>query len=158
MNERIAKLRQLSIETKPYITPERAALITEFYKSDIAYKVSPPVRRALAFKYILEHKDIYIGEGELIVGERGPAPKAVPTYPEIIVHSIEDLEILNSRKRTPYKVDEETKEIYRREIIPFWKGRCIRDKIFQEMDQEWKSDTKPKNTNEKSGKKIKNLS
>ncbi len=138
MTERIAKLREESINRKPRITPERAILLTRFYKSDIAYKVSPPVRRALAFKYILENKEIYIGEGELIVGERGPEPKAVPTYPEIIVHSLEDLEILNSRRKIPYAVDDYTKKVYQEEIIPFWKGRSIRDIIFQEMDPEWK--------------------
>ncbi len=29
---------------------------------------------------------------ELIVGERGPTPKAVPTYPEITLHSLTDLD------------------------------------------------------------------
>ncbi|MCP2519888.1 glycyl radical protein [Candidatus Aminicenantes bacterium AC-335-B20] len=138
MNERIAKLREQSINTKPYITPERAILITKFYKSDVADRVSLPVKRALAFKYILENKEICINNGELIVGERGPAPKATPTYPEICCHSIEDLEILNSRKKIPYKVDEFTFEVYKKEIIPFWKGKSIRDKIFEEMLPEWK--------------------
>ncbi len=60
--------------------------MTEFYQSDAAQEVSAPVRRALAFQYILEHKKICINEGELIVGERGPAPLATPTYPEICIH------------------------------------------------------------------------
>jgi formate C-acetyltransferase len=139
MNERVRKLREQSINTKPYITPERAILITEFYRSDVASQLSTPVRRALAFKYLLEKKKICIGEGELIVGERGPDPKAVPTYPEICCHSLEDLEILNARKKTPYAVDEETKRIYKENIIPFWKGRSIRDTIFSKMSGEWKA-------------------
>ncbi len=138
MNERIKKLREQSLNAIPHITPERAILITEFYKSDIAQKVSVPVKRAMALKYILENKKLCINEGELIVGERGPEPKAVPTYPEIIVHSLEDLEILNSREKVWYRVDEKTKEIYKNEIIPFWKGRSVRDKIFQEVDEAWK--------------------
>ena len=52
------------------------------------------MRRALSFQYLMEHKAICINEGELIVGEKGPAPKATPTYPEITCHSVEDLEIL----------------------------------------------------------------
>jgi len=138
MNERIKKLREQSLNAIPHITPERAILITEFYKSDIAQKVSTPVKRAMALKYVLENKKLCINDGELIVGERGPEPKAVPTYPEIIVHSLEDLEILNSREKVWYRVDEKTKEIYKNEIIPFWKGRSVRDKIFQEVDEEWK--------------------
>jgi pyruvate formate-lyase/glycerol dehydratase family glycyl radical enzyme len=139
MNRRVRKLRKQSIDTRPYITAERAILITEFYQSQTARQLSAPVRRALAFKHLLEKKKIRIGDGEVIVGERGPAPKAVPTYPEICCHSLEDLETLNTRKKTPYLVDDETKRIYKEKIIPFWKGRSIRDVIFGKMFDEWKA-------------------
>lgn len=139
MNNRVRKLREQTVRTKPYITPERAVLITEFYENDGNSQSSAPVLRAFAFKHVLENKKIYIGEGELIVGERGPAPKAVPTYPEICCHSPEDLEILSIRKKTPYLVDEETKRIYKEEVIPYWKDRSIRNVIFSKMSQEWKA-------------------
>ncbi len=139
MNERVRKLREQSIKTKPYITAERAVLVTGFYESGVASQLSEPVRRALAFKHVLENKKIYVGQEELIVGERGPAPKAVSTYPEICCHSLEDLEILSTRKKTPYAVNEETKRTYKEKIIPFWKGRSIRETIFSEMSQEWKT-------------------
>jgi pyruvate formate-lyase/glycerol dehydratase family glycyl radical enzyme len=138
MNERIKKLREQSINTKPSFDPERAILITEFYKSDIVTTVSAPVRRALAFKYLLENKTICINDGELIVGERGPAPKAASTYPEICAHSLKDLDILNSREKITFSVSDETRKIYKDEIIPFWKGKSIRDRIFNEMSEEWK--------------------
>ena len=79
MNSRVERLRRESVDTKPYISAERAKLLTDFYKSDAVRGVSVPVCRALALEYILQHRAIYIGEGELIVGERGPAPKATPT-------------------------------------------------------------------------------
>jgi pyruvate formate-lyase/glycerol dehydratase family glycyl radical enzyme len=139
LNDRIKKLREQSINAVPYITPERALLITEFYLSNITNNVSAPVKRALAFKHILSNKTICINEGELIVGERGPEPKAVPTYPELTTHSIKDLEILDSRKKIPYRVSEQTKECYKKVIIPFWNGKTIRDKIFGEMSKEWKA-------------------
>jgi len=139
MNNRIKKLRQQSLRAKPTISPERARLMTEFYKSDICFTVSAPVRRALSFKYLLENKEIVINPGELIVGERGPSPKATPTYPEITAHSEEDLKILNSREKIPFAADNDTVELYRKKIIPFWKGKSIRDKIFKEMDDNWKN-------------------
>jgi formate C-acetyltransferase len=73
------------------------------------------------------------------VGERGSAPKETPTYPEICCHTLEDLDVLNSRKKIPYAVDERTMRVYRDKIIPFWKGRSIRDLIFDRMSDEWKS-------------------
>lgn len=139
MNERIKKLRKRSIKAKPYISPERARLITEFYKSDEANKVSAPVRRALAFQYLLERKRICINRGELIVGERGPAPKATPTYPEICAHSLKDLKTLNSRKKIPFAVDDKTKRLYKEEIISFWRRKSIRDRIFSKMSEEWEN-------------------
>lgn len=137
MTERVQRLRQQSLEGKPYISEERARLVTEAYKK-YAGKVSQPVLRALVFKHIMENKTIYIGEGELIVGERGPAPLATPTYPELCCHSIEDLEIIDSREKISYRVDPEVKKFYAEEIIPYWKGRTMRDLIFNAMTQEWK--------------------
>lgn len=138
MNNRIKKLREQSLNARPRITPERAELVTDFYQSDMADQVSAPVRRALAFKHLMENKAVCINEGELIVGERGPAPKFTPTYPEVTAHSLEDLRILNTREKTSFLVAEETMKIYEKKIIPYWKGRSIRDRIFREMTQEWK--------------------
>ena len=138
MNERISKLRQQSTGTKPFISTERAQLVTEFYKSDEAQKVSIPVKRAMTFRHILTNKKIHINDGELIVGERGPEPQATPTYPEITLHSIGDLEILDTRKKISFSSDEETKRIYEEEIIPFWEGKTVRDKLFAELPEEWK--------------------
>ncbi len=137
MNERINTLREKTLCTQPSISIERADLITEFYKKGEAEKVSIPVGRALAFKYLLEHKSLYVNEGELIVGERGPGPHLTPTYPEICTHSLKDFRILNSREKISFKVDEETTRIQKKKIIPFWKGRSIRDRIFSEVDREW---------------------
>ena len=137
MNERIKKLRAQSQETQPAISIERARLLTEFYKSGQAEKVSTPVARAMAFDYILQNKKICINDGELIVGERGPAPKATPTYPEVCTHTMDDLDILDSRKKVPFKVDDQVRKIHEKEIIPFWRGRSLRDRIFQELDDDW---------------------
>ena len=137
-NERIRKLREQSLNAENRISAERALLITEFYQSGMADAEPVPVQRALAFKYILEHKYICVNEGELIVGERGPAPKATPTYPEICIHSLQDLEILNDRPKVSFKSDETTRAAYRDIIIPYWKGKSNRDRIFQNLPQEWK--------------------
>ncbi|MFX1388434.1 MAG: trans-4-hydroxy-L-proline dehydratase [Promethearchaeota archaeon] len=137
MNERIKKLRSQSRQAIPYLSLERALLLTEFYKTGAAHKYSPVVARAKAFKYLMENETICINEGELIVGERGPEPKATPTYPEVCCHSLKDLEILNSREKTSFKVSEEVKQKTEDIIIPFWTGKSVRDKIFSKVDIEW---------------------
>jgi trans-4-hydroxy-L-proline dehydratase len=137
MTERVKKLREQSLNAVETITAERAVLITKFYKSDEARELSAPVKRARAFEYLLANKTICINDGELIVGERGPAPKATPTYPEISLHSLKDLEILDSRPKVFFRVSDEVKGIYENEIIPFWKNKSNRDRIMSLMTPEW---------------------
>jgi formate C-acetyltransferase len=137
MTARVARLRQQSLDAPAALDTERAALLTAFYKQDIGM-VSEPVRRALAFAYLLEHKTICINDSELIVGEKGPAPKATPTYPELCCHSLQDLDILNSRAKIPFAVSPESRSLYEETIIPFWRGRTMRELIFAEMTPEWK--------------------
>ena len=79
---RVAALRQQSLDAIPTISAERAVLMTEAYRRHDGL-LSAPMRRALVFRDMMEHRTIYIGEGELIVGEKGPAPKAAPTFPEL---------------------------------------------------------------------------
>jgi len=138
VNERIARLRKESFETHPSISIERALLVTEFYEEN-AGKVSTPVMRALNFKNLCEKKTIFIGADELIVGERGPAPRTVSTFPELNCHSREDLEILNSRKMTSYSISPEDIDLYAEKVIPYWRGRSMRDKAFALIPGKWKS-------------------
>ncbi|MFX1500100.1 MAG: trans-4-hydroxy-L-proline dehydratase [Promethearchaeota archaeon] len=137
MNERIKKLRTQSHEAIPYLSLERALLITEFYKTGVANRYSLPITRAKVFKYLMENKKICINKEELIVGERGPEPKATPTYPEVCCHSLHDLDILDTREKISFKVSKNTRQIAEEIIIPFWKGRSIRDRIFSKVDEEW---------------------
>ena len=136
MNERTQRLRQASLEAEPSISSERAELMTDFYRAELG-KHSVPVLRALAFKHLCQHKTIYLGEDELIVGERGPLPKAVPTYPELTCHSLEDLEILDSRPKTSYGVPQECRQGYEEKVIDYWQGRSLRDRIFAALPEEW---------------------
>lgn len=148
MSQRVCRLRQQSLSAIPTISTERAELMTDFYREHTEL-MSAPLRRALAFRHLMECKQIYIGEGELIVGEKGPAPKATPTYPELCCHSLQDLDILNSREKVSFKVSAESRHIYEEALIPFWseqngdprrgQGKSMRDLIFSEMTGEWKA-------------------
>jgi len=138
MNERVASLRKRSREAVPSISCERAELLTAFYQQN-RDPASAPMERALAFQHLMEHKALYLGRGELIVGEKGPAPKAAPTYPELCCHTLEDLEVLDSREKVAFAVSDEVRRVYQETIIPFWQGRSMRDRIFAEMTDEWKA-------------------
>jgi formate C-acetyltransferase len=136
MNERTERLRRQSLDAVPSISAERARITTEFYQENQG-RHSIPVLRAMNFFAICDRKALWMGEDELIVGERGPAPKAVPTYPELTCHSVEDLRILDTRAKTQYKVEPSVIEIYEKEVIPFWRNRSMRDQMFGELPREW---------------------
>ncbi len=136
MTERTQRLRKASLAAQPTISHERASLLTDFYQSHDG-TCSVPRMRARSFYYLCERKSLYLGDEELIVGERGPYPKAVPTYPELTCHSLSDLEILDSRPKTSYVCSGETRQVYRDKIIPYWQNRSMRAKILAEMTPAW---------------------
>ncbi|MBD3856517.1 MAG: glycyl radical protein, partial [Acidobacteria bacterium] len=136
MNERVQRLRQKSLDAHPSISIERAVLLTEFYRENTG-KYPQPVLRAKAYHHLCANKTVYIGDEELIVGERGHEPKAAPTYPEIICHSADDLRILDNRAMTSYHISAGDIETFEREVIPFWQGRSLRDQIFDSLPKEW---------------------
>ena len=136
MNERIQKLRKLSVETEPSLSIERALHETAFYKENFG-KYSIPVLRALNFLDHCQKKTIYIGDGELIVGERGPGPKCVPTFPELTCHNVEDFHVLNTRDMQRYSISQEDIDLYEKEVIPYWKEKTMRERIFSHVPDEW---------------------
>ena len=137
MNKRIQKLREQSYLAVPTISIERAIHQTEFYQENYG-KFSIPVLRAQSFLDHCKRKTLYIGDGELIIGERGQEPKAVPTFPELTCHSVQDFNVLNTREQQPYKVKQEDIKIYAEKVIPYWEGRTQRERIFKHVPEEWK--------------------
>ena len=136
MNERIRHLRQQNFDTPTTLSIERALIETTFYKEN--YGTMPvAILRARNFYEICKKKTIYIGDEELIVGERGPLPKAVPTFPELTCHSVEDLHTLNERELQRYTISQEDIDTYEREVIPYWQGKTQRERIFNHVSKEW---------------------
>ena len=137
MNARVKALRKVSMETQPHIDLERAKIETEVYKK-WEDKVSLPVLRALVLKEYFERKTLYLGEGELIVGEKGKDPQSSPTFPELTCHTLEDMHIMNDRSVVNYSVTEQDLKDQEEIIIPYWEGKSMRDKLLASMTDEWK--------------------
>lgn len=137
MNQRIKKLRNLSLETPAHIDMERAKSMTKTY-AQYEGALSIPELRGQVLKDYFSTKALYIGEGELIVGEKGDSPQASPTFPELCCHTMEDMRVMNDRELISFKVKEEDYEVQEKTMIPYWDKRCIRNKILRRMTPEWK--------------------
>lgn len=136
MNERIQKLRELSVTTPVHIDLERAKIETDFYKENDG-KYSIPVMRAMVLKEYFAKKTLYLGDGELIIGEKGRDPQASPTFPELCCHSVEDMVVMSERELVSFHTTEEDRKLQAEEIIPYWTGRSMREKILARMTPEW---------------------
>lgn len=136
MNERIQRLREQSVTTPVHIDLERAKIETDFYKENDG-KYSVPVMRAMTLKEYFSKKTLYFGDDELILGEKGKNPQASPTFPELCCHSEEDMKVMSERKLVSFHTTEEDRKMQAAEIIPFWKGRTIREKLLSRMTPEW---------------------
>ena len=137
MNERVRKLRRVSVDTQPRISIERARIETETYKKYEGTMSVPELRATALYEYMRQRK-LYIGEGELIVGEKSEGPQVAPTFPELCCHTLEDMHIMNDRELISFKVDEAALDYQRDTVIPFWKERSMRTRLLGAMTDEWK--------------------
>lgn len=134
---RMRKLKDAVISTKPRVWAGRAQIVTSAYKN---MESEPSViKRARVLERVLQEIPIKIAEGELIVGCRSPWPRAGVVFPETSVHWIEDeLATFPTRRGDKFLIDVNTKEMLRREIFPYWKGRTLYDKALALMPEETK--------------------
>ena len=118
---RSERLKKRLLDTAPEVDCERMRLITEAYRFTEGEEIQ--IRRAKAFKYIVENMTLRIMPDELIVGNNGRYIKGGVLFPENNVGWIaRDLDLFEFRPQDPYKCTEETKaEI--REHIPYWMER-----------------------------------
>lgn len=137
MNERVRKLRRVSVDTQPRISIERARIETETYKKYEGTMSVPELRATALYEYMRQRK-LYIGEGELIVGEKSEGPQVAPTFPELCCHTLEDMHIMNDRELISFKIDEAALDYQRDTVIPFWKERSMRTRLLDAMTDEWK--------------------
>lgn len=136
ISERIWSLRQRIFETTPEIFADRAEIITESY---IKTQGQPYLmRRAIAFRDILERIDICITPGELIVGSNTSKPRGCQVFPEYdMSYVIDELDMFEHRKADRFIIKEENKQKLRR-ICDFWEGNTIADTALALFDEEKK--------------------
>ena len=127
MNERIATLKQLFLASPRQVDTERAEIVTRAFREN---EGKPQVlKRALAFREILTRMSIDLRDGELIVGNQTKHRRGVPLFPEYAVDWIRaGMDDFMTRKGDRFRITDEQK-LTIRELLPFWEGRCLRDRI-----------------------------
>jgi len=131
--------RQQSLDAVPPLLGARW-LMTEFYRPRGGTDLHPRAPRPF-FPTCMNTRRC-INDGELIVGEKGPAPRRRAHIPELCCHSLADLDMPGQPQKIPFKVSAATRQMFAEQIIPFWQGKSMRSCLFQEMTDEWKRRTR----------------
>ncbi len=126
--ERILQLKQEMFSEPRYMSVEQAVLVTESYRK---HAHEPRIlQRAKAFAHAAKHIGIRIEPAELIVGNRTAGVRAGVVFPESGIDWIEaEIDALSTRPQDRFNVRERDKEIFLKQIVPFWKGKTLENRI-----------------------------
>lgn len=132
---RVARLRENYFTYRPAICLERALAYTRSYQETEG--LPSVVRRALALKRACAEKSVTIKDGELLVGMPAFQPRGAVFCPEVAWRWLEqELDTISTREQDPYLITEEQKEILRKEIFPYWRGRSMEEYYLANLPQD----------------------
>ncbi len=120
-SDRIDFLKNMLYAKLPEIETDRAVLITESYKQTEGEPIY--LRRAKAFRHILENIPITIRDRELIVGSATIHPRSCQVFPEYSFEWLEkEFDTVATRSADPFYISDESKTILH-EVYKYWKGK-----------------------------------
>ncbi|MBN2160716.1 MAG: formate acetyltransferase [Spirochaetes bacterium] len=127
--------------TKPEICPERALLMTRWFKENGFEKRAdgtpwpPELRQAGAYKYMMEHRRPIIRKGDLVAGTSTTKDIGVILYPDAHGTMIwGELNNVPDRELNPYNISGDTKRVLHRDVFPYWTHRNFREWVREEYD------------------------
>jgi formate C-acetyltransferase len=126
MNSRLERLKDEILSAEPRLCVERARVYTRIYRENEQLPIVR--RRALALRRTLEETSIYIGDGELVVGNTASRARSAAIFPEYAVKWIfNEIDGIDQRPAESYGATDEMKaEI--KELCSWWKGRTLQDR------------------------------
>ncbi len=135
MNPRVEMLRERILNSRPALDIHRARLITRAYQEA---EGEPMVTlRGKAMYRLFSELPVHIAPNELIVGSPTREPRSAQIFPEVQAGWIDqELDLVNTREWDPLYLSEEDKRELREEIIPFWNGKTISERVFRECPAE----------------------
>jgi pyruvate formate-lyase/glycerol dehydratase family glycyl radical enzyme len=133
---RFRRIKEELLSTPVYLCPERALLVTEYFRKHDDRSLPVSVRRARALRYILSNKSVHIYPDELIVGNVGSKRISAITQPELAgLFMSEDLLWIQRRRTTPLRISwrDRLRLIFR--VFPYWLTRNMNIRAFTDRRQ-----------------------
>ncbi|WP_372680552.1 formate C-acetyltransferase/glycerol dehydratase family glycyl radical enzyme [Desulfosarcina sp.] len=129
LTPRLERLKNQIVNAKPEVYAERALLVTQAYQENENEPLA--IQKARAMEKVFRQSTVLIKDDELIVGCKTPTALGSPLYPEFNVDWLKkEIDSLSQRYETAFDISEENKNRVKQEVIPFWEGRTIYDRIL----------------------------
>ncbi len=135
MNERVSRLRERMVGRKPSVDINRARIVTATHRE---HPGEPLVSVWGKTMYrLLTELPIDIAPGELIVGSPTLKSRGAQLYPEVQAGWLDaELDTVATRAWDPLDISDEDKDELRRDILPFWQGRTIAERLFAQCPED----------------------
>jgi len=129
--ERLETIRRDLVGAPVHLCPERAYLVTDFYRRHADPREPVAVRKARALAYVLSNKSVEIFPGELIVGNAGSSRKSCIMQPELAsAFMSQELLWIDRRKTNPFKSKLRDRLKLLTRVIPYWLRRSMPSRMF----------------------------
>ena len=130
-SQRFKRIKQELLSTPVCLCPERAYLITDYFKHHDDPSEPMVIRKARALRHLLRHKSVRIYPDELIVGNVGSQRISALIQPELAgVFMSQDLLWIDKRKTNPLRIawSDRLKLLFR--VYPYWLVRNMPFRAF----------------------------
>jgi formate C-acetyltransferase len=134
-SSRIGILKQRMLDEPRYLSIEQARIVTEYYRRNPEKPRN--IQRAESLAETLRRIEIRIDPLEFVVGNRTAGVRAGVVSPEAGISWIDaEIEGLPGRPQDKFNVRPEDIASFRDEILPFWKGKSLEDRVCELLGPE----------------------
>ena len=135
--DRVNRLKQRVLDTRPEMDLENAVILTKGYQESEGEP--PAVQKAYAFRKQCQEKTIKIWDDELIVGNSGSKQRGGLLNPDTCWSVLDDeLDTINEREYDPFYLTPEDRKAFEEIIRPYWKGKSTFEKWMVQIPEETK--------------------
>lgn len=135
VSERIERLRQNYVNSKPSICYERARIYTESHQKTEGMPVI--LQRAQAFYDFCDQFDIQIFDDELVVGTAGKFRRSGILTPEFSWQWVDkEMDTFDKRPQDPYQMSDDQREFVRANVFPYWQGKSLEEHFLAMLPEE----------------------
>ena len=135
--DRIEFMKNRVVHTNPEMDLENARILTESFKETAGEPLC--IRKAKAFRKQCREKTVKIWEKELIVGCSGSKMRGGILCADTCWSILdEELDTISTRKYDPFYLREEDREMFLKEIKPYWEGRSTYEAWLKQIPEDCK--------------------